>query len=374
MIIRHLIISLLLVGATAAAATADRIDLRRSIRRASADTPLLLEEIARIEGEHARRFADLVVLPIDEASSERIERIHVADVRRMLDAAGVDWGRVDLAGGEVTVRPAIVRSTEPAGAGEASDRTAPVFQTTVQSTDVPAPPAFDRFRSLNEVSSAADGTPISAIARQIATHWSLEGADLDTILINADLSSLDRLPADVATYRLTVVAEALTDLIHVKVEGIDTAGRHPAVLVSVQVRRLAEVPVAIASVGAGRPIRGLGVDVAIERHPVRPSVLEDPRRLVDVRAVSDRKPRRALSPGDVLTRDLLVPAKVISRGEEVTVESRIGGYRITYKAIATSDGLSDGRVMCRAIDGDRTAIFEAQVVGSGLVELVSHAH
>ena len=62
MIIRHLIISLLLVGATAAAATADRIDLRRSIRRASADTPLLLEEIARIEGEHARRFADLVVL------------------------------------------------------------------------------------------------------------------------------------------------------------------------------------------------------------------------------------------------------------------------------------------------------------------------
>ena len=339
------------------------------MRRASAEAPIRLAEIARLEGEHARRFADLVVLPATPNAADRLERIHVSEVRRLLDAAGIDWGRVDLAGGDVTVRPAVARVGDPSSGSAASGRIQRRFETAVESTSVA--PTGGRFRSLNEAIADSDRPTVAAIAARIVRHWTLEGLDLDAILIDVDLAPLDRLPADVETCRLSVIAGTLTDLIHVKVEGVDAVGRRPSVLVPVEVRRLAEVPVAIASIGAGRPVQGLGVDVALERRPVRPSLLADPRILVDVRAVADRKTRRGLSSGEVLTRDLLVPAKVIDRGDEVTVESRIGGYRITYKAVATTDGHTDGRVTCRAIDGDRTALFEARVVGAGLVQLAS---
>ena len=370
MTIHHLVITCVAIGVTASATFADRIELRRSIRR-SVDAPIRLADVAALEGDHARRFADLVVLPIVEDSAGRVDRVHVSEIRRLLDAAGVDWGRIDLAGGEITVRPAVVPAI--ADPNPKNPDASPVELPIVPTPTVVAPTVHDGFRTLAEVMNDESGPTAASIARQIAAHWSFEGPDLDSVLVDADLSSLQRLPDRIKRCRLSVIGGTLADLIHVKVEGVDDAGRRPAVLVSVRIRILASVPIATAGIGSGRPVAGLGHDVVVERRPVRPSILEDPRRLVDAGSIAGRKTRRAIEPGDVLTRDLFVPETVIRRGDHVMVVSEIGGYRITYTAVATTDGVSDGRVTCRSIDGERTATFSTQVVGPGRVRLSSRS-
>lgn len=368
------LISTLAIGAIASAATADRIDLRRSIRRAAPDAPIRLADIARLDGDHAARFADLVVLPVGDVDAVRVERLHISEIRRLLADAGADWGRIDLAGGEVTVRPPISAGPGMAASQSTSRRPTPDFEITrsADGRNAVEASADDRYRTLAE--TLVDDSEAASVAQQIMAHWSLEGADLEELLLEIDLAPLARLPEDVEACRLSIIGAELSDLVHVKVEGLDGQGRRPTVLIPVQIRRMADVPVAIAAIGAGRPVRGVGLDVAVERRPVRLSLLAQSRALVDVRFVADRKTQGAIAAGDLLTRDLLVAEKVVDRGDEVIVESRIGGYLITYKAIATTDGVVDGRVMCRAIDGDRDDIFSARAVAPGRVELFSRSH
>ena len=106
--LRRILIVIVAGAATLVAtgsASADRIELRRSIRRPSVDQPLRLEDIARLEGEHACSFRRLVVRPVrTETGTDRVMQLTIGQIRELLDDAGIDWPRVELSGGVVTSR------------------------------------------------------------------------------------------------------------------------------------------------------------------------------------------------------------------------------------------------------------------------------
>src|SRR5262245_37934284 len=70
----------------------------------------MLADIAQLAGDEAQRFGTLVIAPASAATAACLE-IPIADVRARLDAAGVHWGKVNLGGRSVIVRP-----SRPAGA------------------------------------------------------------------------------------------------------------------------------------------------------------------------------------------------------------------------------------------------------------------
>ena len=102
------------VATLTSTALADSIELRRSIRRDVADRPVLLRDIAVLDGEHARSLASVEIVAVGDLPADRTIAIDIAEVRACLDAAGAAWARIDLTGGSVRIRPATV-ATRKAG-------------------------------------------------------------------------------------------------------------------------------------------------------------------------------------------------------------------------------------------------------------------
>lgn len=90
---------------------ADTITLKSAARHQSETNIITLGDIASLEGDEAQRLAGVQVGAM-KSSSKPME-ITVADVRKALDAAGVNWAKVDLSGRTVIVRPLRDEATLP---------------------------------------------------------------------------------------------------------------------------------------------------------------------------------------------------------------------------------------------------------------------
>ena len=109
----RLIILCALTLAGAVPASADEIVLKRSVRIRNDEGRVLLGDIARLDGEHALKWADLEIGSL--VSSDRPLELSVQDVRRALVAAGANRARFDLSGNVVIVRPGT--TARPGGHG-----------------------------------------------------------------------------------------------------------------------------------------------------------------------------------------------------------------------------------------------------------------
>lgn len=92
--------TVLLMGSTT---LGDTIDLKNAVRLTADDSIVQLGDIAVLEGEHAEALADLEIARID--ANGAVMEITVRSVRSKLEEAGVHWGRIQLNGRKVTVRP-----------------------------------------------------------------------------------------------------------------------------------------------------------------------------------------------------------------------------------------------------------------------------
>jgi flagella basal body P-ring formation protein FlgA len=77
---------------------------------------------------------------------------------------------------------------------------------------------------------------------------------------------------------------------------------------------------------------------------------------------------RATGPGRLLTENMLVPRKLVSRGEEVRIQHRSNGLRLQTSGIALSDGTLDQRVQVRNKNSGK--IIDAIVVSRGKVDII----
>ncbi len=92
---------LALVVSTATSALGDTVTLRRSARVETLER-LVLAEVAQLDGSHAEGFAELALVVDTRPGARPV--VGIDDVRRALEAAGANWGKLSLGGDECHLR------------------------------------------------------------------------------------------------------------------------------------------------------------------------------------------------------------------------------------------------------------------------------
>ncbi|MHC4274504.1 MAG: hypothetical protein ACYSUR_12670, partial [Planctomycetota bacterium] len=105
------IVAVVAAAALAHTVAADEITLKGSVRLEAGAQTVRLGDIAELSGPDAQRFADTVVAGAP-GTTEPLE-ITVRQVRTKLDDAGAHWGKIQLSGRTVIVRPAAPRAAAP---------------------------------------------------------------------------------------------------------------------------------------------------------------------------------------------------------------------------------------------------------------------
>ena len=337
---------------TAGAAVADVIRLRDSVRRTTNDQPVLLRDIAILEGAVAEGFGGLVVR--DEVI-EDVVRIRVDEIRELLEDAGAYWGELSLEGGTTRLRPPAARSTVDSprlGVDSELRPAAGAVEARPGSIDLESP-----FELLERGGIAEE------IAERVIEAW---GSDSESILIGLDHARLAGMVAGLATAEISMQGTLRSDRFQVRVGGTRSDGRASrARLLPIEIRIVETVPVATREL---RPGRRLGAsDFTLEPRPVRPSGV-----LLDLESIEDRQLQTAVPAGCALEVAHLRPEIVIDRNDDVVVMADNGQVSIHVRGIAMKKGRVGDTIQCRLRTSDprdRTAWFDAEVVGPGRVRL-----
>ncbi|MCP4067905.1 MAG: flagellar basal body P-ring formation protein FlgA [Phycisphaeraceae bacterium] len=344
-------IAAILLFATGSAA-ADVIRLRDSVRRTANDQPVLLRDIAILEGSVAEGFGGLV---IRAEADDDVVRIRVDEIRDLLDDAGAYWGELSLEGGTTRVRPPAVRR------GVASSDLA------VQSSPRPMTKTDGAGRASIDLRTPFElldrGGLAEEIAERVIEAW---GSDSESIRIGLDSARLADAVAGLATAEISVQGNLRGDRFQVRIGGNRVDGRASRTrLLPVEIRIVETVPVAARELRPGRRLDAS--DFTLEPRPVRPSSV-----VLDLDSIEDRQLQTAVSRGQALEVAHLRPEIVVDRRDDVLVMADDGQVSIHVRGIAIEKGRVGDTIQCRLRTSDprdRTAWFDAEVVGPGRVRL-----
>ncbi|MCP3905584.1 MAG: flagellar basal body P-ring formation protein FlgA [Planctomycetes bacterium] len=340
------ITAVLLAATCTAVATADAVRLKSSVRLPARADAVRLSLVADLEGEEARRFADLVVAEIDDPSQPL--EIPIAEVRRRLHEAGAHRGRVNISGRSVIVRP---RSTSGATAPDAmqgmSIETAKVRRAAEVSPHV----------ELHATAMIAQPTLGGRIARDVIRALGVEPGDLRLRFERGETDLLD-LPEAGRQYEIVPESSLRTDRVRLTVrtwvDGTIAETR------TITLRPIVHVPVLVLrrDLAHGDEI-GLE-DIEVKTQWLSPNQAGGPTRPEEI---AGRLATRRLHRGDVLREKNARRRTVVERGDRVVVRCLVGGVVITLQAEARDDGARGDAIEFQKL-GERTT-FQATVVGPG---------
>ena len=362
--LQRILIILLVAIATlvvSGSAVADRIELRRSIRRPSADQPLRLEDVARLDGEHACRFRHLVVLPAGTRAG-RVAEVTIGEIRDLLDEAGIDWPRVELSGGVVAVRPA-VRSASGSPVAGSSPRSSSRI-----SPDESASPSG--LRSVSEWRSQPDGSLGRQVAELVVEAIGRIESDPDRLFFSMDSTGVDRLTSRAQEIRATLVPdhraenERPWDSVLLRVQGRRSGDDWRSAHLRVEIGVLKVVPVAVRDIRKGRRIGEGDQDVRLEARPIRPSEV-----ILDPSVIAGRKTISSVPAGEPILSAFLEPEEIVGRGAMIMIRSIIDGHEFNCLVECLQDGCLGELVKCRTTSGESML---ARVVGPNLAEIKSN--
>ncbi|MCP4796701.1 MAG: flagellar basal body P-ring formation protein FlgA, partial [Phycisphaeraceae bacterium] len=310
-------IAAILLFATGSAA-ADVIRLRDSVRRTANDQPVLLRDIAILEGSVAEGFGGLV---IRAEADDDVVRIRVDEIRDLLDDAGAYWGELSLEGGTTRVRPPAVRR------GVASSDLA------VQSSPRPTKKTDGAGRASIDLRTPFElldrGGLAEEIAERVIEAW---GSDSESIRIGLDSARLADAVAGLATAEISVQGNLRGDRFQVRIGGNRADGRASRTrLLPVEIRIVETVPVAARELRPGRRLDAS--DFTLEPRPVRPSSV-----VLDLDSIEDRQLQTAVSRGRALEVAHLRPEIVVDRRDDVLVMADDGQVSIHVRGIAIEKG------------------------------------
>ncbi len=336
---------LFLASLLTASAVADTITLRASVRMSAGQNEIRLGDIAELVGEEARRYAETVIMRVD-APDEPLE-ISLRTVRNALDDAGVHWGRVNLNGRVVVVRPR-----------GRSIATPPMAMKEIALNSDPAP-SRERRRERDAVT--ADTLVNEANVRGLIASIVARGLRVDPdrlqLSFNERDESLLAASTDESRYEVEPVSGVEGDRIDIVVRqwNDDRIENRETIRVSLRVRQ----PVVIVKedVERGALIRESDLDVEHQWLPPR-----DVARVTRVDDAIGRKAAQRLRTGDVLRTQHLYRETLIRRGARVNVRCLVGGAVITLQAEARADGTDGETIEFRKI-GERET-FLATVTGA----------
>ncbi len=293
--------------------SADTITLRGSVRLNAGDGPVTLREIADLSGDVAMQFADLVVAD----RRDEMQRLTIAEVRARLDAAQAPWGRLNLSGRSVVMRPARAGATSP---------TTPSSTTAVRPSALPAdPPAATPDAPPTAEAWATEQTRRGAVVRALARTLNRHPRDFR---VRFDAHLTHDLLAPIADHDLRVAIERRPDTDRIAVTMSESAGVFERQVV-VEIPR--EQVVAARRIPKQAKIRSEDLD----RRTIWTSDLD--AAPLALNAVRDQIAARVIDEGDVIEPAMLEARRVIRRGDPVTVTRRVGMLDVTLNAKAMDD-------------------------------------
>lgn len=351
------------VATLASTTVGDSIELRRSIRREATDRPVVLQDIAVLKGEHANSFASIEIVGAADLPADRTIAVPVGDVRRRLDAAGASWARIDLTGGSVRIRPALV------AAGKAAVvPTAPQFRAVADaSADGEESAAMGRFAAADDLLAGPEGDLRATIARLILDDLATAGIEREPgrVQLSIDPDALARIPGAAVDGVVKLRGSGAVDRVDAAISYRTPDGRRRQVLTPVEVRVMRLVPIADRRLARNRPLRGLDLDFRLEPRPCRVS-----EPMVRPESMMGRKLVTTIREGDRITVADLEPEIVVHKGDRVVVQSRAGGYLLSREMEAGVDGALGDSIVChepgrRGRGGSVTAV----IVEPGVLEI-----
>lgn len=316
--------AVLLLMLTSSALGATTVTLRASAPLTS--VPVRLSDIAEVDGDPVGDPVVLEAMPSDGV-------IRLDEVRTALDAAGVNWGRVALRGGECRVRRAPLRIVAHNENPVASER------------------EFD------VVDMSGPETVRTRIVRLLSDLYAAEHGDLRVRFDASDAEYIDSVALG-ARYETTIESSGRSGRAPVRVvvfEG-DRVASTRTVRADVQVRR--KVLVLTSTVDRGQRIDS-SVFKASRRwvSPTGSSFVDD------AGAVIGQLARTRLGSGTALREAHLDRPILIKRNDLATVLCLSGSVTLRVQARAQEDGREGDIIEFRK--GRRDEAFTARVSGAG---------
>lgn len=302
---------------------ADEVALR-AFARLDAPGPVRVADVADLQGPEAERLGQTIIAEKAADAS----RVGTDDVRRALERAGANMGRLRVSGASCLVR--IGNAPAPAEPRE------------------PAQPATP-----NPASSDAPGTIRAHISHRLGDLLGVEEADLRLTFDDADAGLLN---TAVGARTLVVQPQGTGDRmpLSVRVYDGDRLAAGGTVRVGVLVRR--DVLVAAASLDKGDTLTTDAVTRDEQWLP--PSVTPANPATAMRQVVRGRVPAGKV----LLAGDVELPV-MVKKGDLVTVDCVSGGFVVTGAGRATEPGREGQVISLQAVKSRHT--FRARITGPG---------
>lgn len=341
----QLVAAVVAVAAVASSAAADDIVLKGSVRLAPGVDEVRLGDIAELNGPVAERYAETVVARV-HASTGAME-ISVREVRQVLDDAGVHWGKVNLNGATVIVRPT--------GRGNA---TGPLFMTPAAIESAGRVQPIVNRGTLDQADDIVDlPTLRGAVARTILAGL---GLGPDTVRMTFDDRDATLLDMDLDSNRFEIQPMSNLDSDRVELSIRVWSDGRVVNRQSLSVRLMIRTEVVVV----GRDIHRGDVlnerDCGVERRWITPIQASTLCGLVEAVGRVANMPLKA---GDVLKKKHVKREVLVKRGDRIMVRCLVGGVVLSLEAEARGDGAEGESVELRKL-GERDT-FMATIVGPG---------
>ena len=332
----------------ATAGYADEIALKGSVRLRDDDQVVRLGHIAELTGPFAERLADT---PIAEApQGDEVLELSVREVRHTLDEAGAHWGKVQLNGRRVVVRPHYT--------GDASPPLA------MAATSIDTAPRQDPRRPV--AAAAADPYEYAAdlvdrhtlrgnIAAIVARGLGVEPSELRLVFNRRDVELLNT-SLDAFRFEIQPLSSLHSDRIELLVRAWSAGRIHHKQ--SLTVRPSLHLDTVVLRHDVPRRTMLHDDDLAVEARWLPPTAAARLATLVEAvgRVASGR-----LRGGNVLRKSDIARQFVIKRGDRVMVRCIVGGIVISLEAEARGHGAEGDTIELRKL-GERDT-FIATVTG-----------
>jgi len=330
-------------------AAADSITLRASVRMPHDRDRVVLGDVADLSGEAALALANTPVAALTDTA--RVIELSVADVRRALDEASVNWGRVNLNGRRVVLRPRRTAAATPRAMSAAAVTTA----TPSSKVERKEPTAL--------VIAPADvthaGTVLGAVSRLVVHAMNVPA---DRLRLQFDRKDESLLQQTSETHRIEV--QPLGSFNGDRVEITVRLWRDGRVVRrdTITLRPMMRVETAELTREIDRNDTISETDVTATYRWLSPqqAALHASRVEAIGRVASKR-----LKAGEPVRRSDVRKRTVVERGDEVVVRCPVGGLAVSMKAKALDDGAIDDRIRVRKL-GDR-AEFTGRITAPGEV-------
>jgi flagella basal body P-ring formation protein FlgA len=339
-------------AALAQAGLGDEIKLKGSVRLEPAATAVRLADIAELVGPDAQHYAETIVAELPDGA-EAVE-ISIRQVRSKLADAGAHWGKIQLSGRTIIVRPAVARAAAP-----------PLTMTPVAIEPPAEPRRTDAPTAIYEL--AADlvdlATLRGTVARMLVDGLGIHPQKLRVIFNDHNASLLDA-DQDASRFEIQPLGILASDRVELSVRAW-AQGRIEQ-RYSLTVRPMVNIDVAVPrrDIARGEQIRA--EDLSVESRWLVPSQANTMSSLVKaVGRVADTR----LKAGEAVRTRHIKREHVIKRGDRVMVRCLVGGVVLSLEAEARTEGAQGDRIELRKLGERDTFMATAAGPGAAVIDL-----